>query len=62
MNGELVVIEDVSKNLMEYKIPFMLIFRKDISLLLSSDYDKDYVQKWSTELGLKMLLEEIRNG
>jgi hypothetical protein len=36
--------------------------KKDISLLLSSGYDKEYVQKWSTELGLKTLLEEIKNG
>ena len=38
------------------------IQKKDISLLLSSDYDKDYVTKWSTELGLQTLLEEIING
>ncbi len=36
--------------------------KKDISLLLSSDYDKDYVKKWSIELALNGLLEEIING
>ncbi len=36
--------------------------KRDITFLISSGYDKDYVQKWTRELGLKTLFEEILNG
>jgi hypothetical protein len=38
------------------------IQKKDISLLLSSQYDKEYVNHWTSKLGLSVLLKEILNG
>ena len=36
--------------------------KKDISLLASSSYDEEYVNKWTIELGLEELLREVING
>jgi hypothetical protein len=36
--------------------------KKDILLLLSSEYDKEYVHHWITKLGLSIHFKEIQNG
>jgi hypothetical protein len=36
--------------------------KRDILLLLASSHDTLYVEKWSENLGLESILEEIKNG
>jgi hypothetical protein len=36
--------------------------KRDILLLLASSHDTLYVEKWSKNLGLESILEEIKNG